>query len=185
LACRTSAVPCDPTLDCILRSHRKAQVRICTSFKRSLKSCCCPNKKPFAFTFNVRSDNLLFKPGVCSNYLPVREVNQEVQASAGAPVPQTTDDPQQSSPPAVVCGPTHVVRCLNSFAGLAHARDHVILVHRGQRRLLQRPQEQFHKAFKHFCQEYRTRPLCQLERSTTARYWQALARLVNCARICR
>ncbi len=57
-------------------------------------------------------------PAFAQTTEPVREQNQEVQPASGAPVPpdQASDDPQQSSPPAVVCGPAHLVRCLKDVA---------------------------------------------------------------------
>jgi len=48
----------------------------------------------------------------------VREQNQEAQAASGAPVPRDRawDDPQESSPAPIVCGPAHLVRCLKDVA---------------------------------------------------------------------
>ena len=57
-------------------------------------------------------------PAFAQTTEPVREQTQEVRPVSGAPVPldQASDDPQQSSPHAVVCGPAHLVRCLKDVA---------------------------------------------------------------------
>jgi membrane-associated phospholipid phosphatase len=57
-------------------------------------------------------------PAFAQTTEPVREQNQEAQAASGALVPrdQAAEGPQQSSPPAVVCSPAHLVRCLKDVA---------------------------------------------------------------------
>jgi hypothetical protein len=57
-------------------------------------------------------------PAFAQTSEPVREQNQEVQPLSGEADSndQASDNPQQSSPPAVVCGPTHLVRCLKDVA---------------------------------------------------------------------
>ena len=117
-------VPCEPALDSSFeKSQRTAQVRILHELQKESQIMLFARIRKGAlsllhFLLICAAITCSSNPAFAQTTEPVREENQDVQASSGAPVPhgQATDDPQQSSPPAVVCGPTHLVRCLKDVA---------------------------------------------------------------------
>ena len=123
LACWDRVPPNQFWIRVLRKAYAGSPVRIYTSFKGASKIMLFARIRKTASSFLqslliCAAVTFVSNPAFTQTTEPVPEQNEEVQAVSDAPVPrdQATDDPQQSSPPAVVCGPTHLIRCLKDVA---------------------------------------------------------------------